>query len=414
MKMEQHSLILSAAFVVLVLIQTGSGRDLRNVTEPKIPPSCIKLKGSGVDDTKTIQTALDTCSKGKAVELSSGTFQSGPLTIPSGVGLHVQEGVTLRASTTAALYDMGDNLCGTIDDLGLGCKPFITILRATGSGIYGKGVIDGRGGSRMTGSNLTWWHLARQAVTVRKLQNNPRLIQINDSVDITVYQITLINAPFYHLTTSETYGFTVWGITINAPGSALNTDGIDPVGSQNVTIAYCNVTTGDDNVGIKALTAPSRYTSVFNNYFGHGNGISIGSETNFGVSEVTVYNLTTINTHNGIRIKSNTFRGGLVTNVLFENVCINNVQWPIYLDTRYYHMTGSGMPIFRNITIRNVKVLTNGTFIFHGFSQSNPIEVTLDDVHIKEGFKFSEHYTKITGSFAEDVSGSQCGTFGNE
>nr|ANJ43632.1 glycoside hydrolase family 28 [Peruphasma schultei] len=412
--MEQYALKLSATFVILVLIHTGSGRDLRNVTEPKIPPSCTRLTGNGVDDTNTIQRALDKCSKGKAVELSSGTFYSGPLTIPSGVGLHIPEGVTLKASTTAALYDMGDNKCGTIDDLGLGCKPFITILRATGSGIYGKGVINGRGDTRMTGSNMTWWHLAREALAVRKLQNNPRLIQINDSVDITVYQITLMNSPFYHLTTSETYGFTVWGITISAPTSALNSDGIDPVGSQNVTIAYCNVTTGDDNIGIKALTAPSRHTSVFNNFFGHGDGLAIGSETNFGVSDVTVSNLTINNAHNGIYIKSNSFRGGLVTDVLFENVCINNVQWPINLDTRYYHMTGSGVPSFRNITIRNVKVLTNGTFIFHGVSNSNPIEVTFDDVHIKKGFTFFESYTQFTGTWVEDASGSQCGHFGNE
>ncbi|XP_063240071.1 endo-polygalacturonase-like [Bacillus rossius redtenbacheri] len=410
--MQRHTFSFLAAVTTLALVYLGHARDLRHVTEPKTPPICEALKAGGTDDTRTIQSALDSCAKGKAVALSSGVFYSGPLTIPSGVSLMVGEGVTLKATTNASRYDLGSHTCGTIDEYGLGCRPFITMHGARGSGIYGKGTIDGRGGTRMAGSNITWWHLARNALAVRKLQNNPRLVQINNSADITVHGVTLTNSPFYTLVASETSGFTVWGVKIVNPSSALNTDGIDPVGCQNVTIAHCNISTGDDDVAIKALTAPSRHVSVLNNHFNHGVGMSIGSETNHGVSDVTVSGLTINGTHMGLYIKSNTFRGGLVSNVAYDNVCISNADWPVQLDANYYNIHGNHTPVFRNITLSNVRVLTNGTYIIHGLSAANPIDVTLKNVHIAKGSKFSVRNAKITGTWIEDASGS-CGYAGN-
>nr|ANJ43646.1 glycoside hydrolase family 28 [Ramulus artemis] len=411
--MQLQSLSFLATVTVFILVHHVTARDLRHVTEPKTPQACVSLKSSGKDDTVAIQKALDSCTHGKAVALSSGIFYSGPLTIPSGVSLLVEQGVTLKASTDPKLYDLGGNKCGTIDELGLGCKPFIKMHGAKGSGIYGKGTIDGRGGTKMVGSNITWWHLARNAVVVRQLQNNPRLIQINNSMDITIYQITLTNSPFYHLVAHETNGFTVWGIKIIAPFSALNTDGIDPVGTQNVTIAHCNISTGDDDIGIKALTAPTRHVSVLNNHFYGGVGMSIGSETNHGVRDVLVSGLTINSTHNGLFIKSNTLRGGLVTNITYENICVHNAGSPVQIDSNYYHYHGNNTPSFRNITIRNLKVLGNGTYIFHGLSASDPIQVTLEDVHITKGSKFSIRNSNIKGTWNEDARGS-CAFAGNE
>nr|ANJ43651.1 glycoside hydrolase family 28 [Ramulus artemis] len=405
---------LAAVFTVLVLLHTGQGRDLRTVTEPKNPPVCTTLKPSSADETKIIQDALHTCAKGKAVALSSGVFISGPLVIPSGVSLLVEKNTTLRGSTNPKLYDRGNNTCGALDNYGGGCNPLITISGATGSGIYGKGTIDGRGSSKMLGSNITWWHLARNAVTAHKQQNNPKMIYIYNSTDITLYQITVVNSPFYHIESLLTFGFTVWGITINTPGSALNSDGVDPTGSMNVTIAHCNISTGDDNIAISSLHAPSKYISVYNNYFGHGSSMGIGSGTTYGVSEVTVTNLTLNNVRYGLYIKSNTLNGGLVTNVTYDNVCIYDSPWPITLDTRYYHKTGNHTPEFKNISFNNIRVLTNGTFTLHGVSKSNLVQVSMKNVHISEGSKWSVSNAQINGTWEEDASGTSCGIPANE
>ncbi|KAJ8889760.1 hypothetical protein PR048_009263 [Dryococelus australis] len=174
-----------------------------------------------------------------------------------------------------------------------------------GSGTYGKGTIDGRGSTIMTGKSIAWCQLARNALAIRKYQNNPRLIQINNSLDVTIYQITLTNSPFYHLVAHETNGFTVWGIAIIATTYVLNGEGIDPVGTQNVTITHCNIATGDDDIAIKALTAPAKHMSVLNNNIHHSVGMAIGNECTHGVSHVLISGLTINSTYNGIFIKRN-------------------------------------------------------------------------------------------------------------
>nr|ANJ43642.1 glycoside hydrolase family 28 [Ramulus artemis] len=403
----------SIACVAVALLQVASARDLRTVTEPKTPQTCTSLKATSGDETTTIQSALDKCAKGKAVELASGTFSSGPLTIPSGVSLLVNSGVTLKALPNPTLYDLGKKTCGTLDNYGVGCKPFITIRSATGSGIYGKGTIDGQGGATMTGKSESWWKLAASAKSKNNFQNNPKLIQVNDSSDITLYQITLKNSPFYHVSTSKTHGLTIWGITIDTPSTARNTDGVDPMGSQNVTIAHCSISTGDDNVAIKAMDAPSAHISVLNNHFGTGHGMSIGSEVTYGASDVTISGLTLAGTTNGLRIKSNTFRGGVVTGVTYTNVCMTNVKHPIFLDMAYGKVTGKLTPTFRDISFTNVKVLTKGDFTFDGLSDSNPVEATVKDVHIKKGSKWIATHAKISGTYEEDATGTSCGNAGN-
>nr|ANJ43616.1 glycoside hydrolase family 28 [Medauroidea extradentata] len=408
---ESHKFLVTLIF--LALISCGAARDLRNVTEPKTPETCASLKATGGDDTKVIQKALDSCTKGKAVALSSGTFYSGPLTIPSGVNLLVDEGVTLKALTDPSLYDLGAKTCGTLNEFGVGCKAFITIHGAKSSGIYGKGTIDGQANVTMVGKNKTWWELSNDALVAGNYQNNPMLVQINDSADITVYQITLINSPFYTLTGYETNGWTVWGITILAPTTARNTDGVDPIGCQNVTIAHCYISMGDDNVAIKALTGPSRHISVLNNHFDEGRGISIGSEIPHGVSDVYVANVTLNGSVNGIHIKSNTYRGGHVRDITYDNLCVYRAQHPIYLEMDYVHLHGNRTPEFRRITINNMKALKKGEYIIYGLSESNPVQVTLNNVHVAKGSAFLERFANITGKFIIDsTSEDRCGYAG--
>ena len=58
----------------------------------------------------------------------------------------------------------------------------------------GDGVIDGRGGEKMLGSQYSWWDLAEQA-RAGGGQQVPRLIVANDSDNFTLYRITLKNSP---------------------------------------------------------------------------------------------------------------------------------------------------------------------------------------------------------------------------
>nr|ANJ43589.1 glycoside hydrolase family 28 [Extatosoma tiaratum] len=398
-----------AVLLMVSILHEGAAKDLRQVSEPKIPASCVSLKGNGGDETAALQKALNSCAKGKVVHLVSGTFVSGALTIPSGVGLWIDSDALLKASSNPKAFDSGKNICGTLNSDYTGCNPLIRITGATGSGVYGKGTIDGQGGGKMTGKGMSWWELAHEAQVKNSNENCPSLIEITNSRDITLYQITLKNSPGLHAGIRTTNGCTVWGVTINTPANARNTDGIDPSGAQNVTIAHSSISCGDDNVAIKGGFAATRHLSIVSNDFGSGYGMSIGSETYGGVSDVTVTSLTLEGTTNGLRIKSDRSRGGLVTGIVYANVCMKNVANPIVLDTAYSKTaTGNRIPEFRDIIFNNIKVLTAGKYIFDGFSDANPIEVTLNNVHIAKHSTWTTSHAKINGKYYEDASGNKC------
>src|SRR5690349_14144470 len=165
-----------------LLLTTGSlvAQDTRNVTEPVIPPVCTTLPAqltatnTGLAeadeqklDTARIQKALDHCGKGRAVALktdgSNNAFLSGPLELRQGVTLLVDKAVTLYASRDPKVYQTGPGSCGLVnEEHGAGCKPLIAIKHVSGAGIMGDGVIDGRGGTKILGKDVSWWDLAEQ------------------------------------------------------------------------------------------------------------------------------------------------------------------------------------------------------------------------------------------------------------
>lgn len=183
-------------------------QDTRDVREPTLPKSCAVLTAAaakpGRDDAPRIQKALDQCAQGGAVHLAAGgeknaAFTAGPLTLGNGVTLVADAGVTLYASTNPMLFDLGEKTCGTLDAAGKGCRPFITITGARGAGIMGDGAIDGQGGQLIDGKTETWWQIARRAQKEKLRQNVPRLIQIDNARDFTLYRITLRNSPNFHV-----------------------------------------------------------------------------------------------------------------------------------------------------------------------------------------------------------------------
>src|SRR6185369_8985488 len=177
-------------------------------------------------------------------------------------------------------------------------------------------------------------------------------------------------------------GFTAWGVMIKTPKNARNTDGIDPGPATNVTIAHCFIDTGDDNVAIKAGGKCSHMT-IAHNHFYAGHGMSIGSETDGGADTIRVSDLSIDGADNGIRIKSNSSRGGLVQDVVYSDVCIRNTKYPIYMDSDYAHYGRSGgkLPFFTGIVLRDVRVMTGGRITLQGYDEKHRLGMTFDNVY---------------------------------
>jgi polygalacturonase len=401
-----------ALFVFLTLSQAIvlPAQDTRNVIEPFFPQLCTTLDSqlqtvgrslAPADeqklDTARIQRALDKCGKGRAVMLrvdeTNNAFLSGPLELRPDVTLIVGPGVTLFASRDPALFAVSPGSCGIVSHSpgSRGCKPLISVDHAPDSAIMGDGVIDGRGGEKMLGSDDSWWDLAEQTRAGGE-QQVPRLIVANDSGNFTLYRITLKNSPNFHVVFNHADGFTVWGLKIDTPQRlARNTDGVDPGnGARNITITHSYIRAGDDNVAIKGGTAGSgpggaTNITISHDHFYWGHGMSIGSETNGGVSKIRVFDLSLDGPDNGIRIKSNGSRGGLTEDVVYDDVCIRNSPNPITLDTAYSAngpLQGDSPPTMRGITLHNVRVSGGGKITFNGYDPTHRIAATLDGVQI--------------------------------
>jgi len=388
----------SVALLVLSLA-AARAQDTRTVVEPHYPEPCATLpapftapggalpeSAEKAPETVHIQAAIDACPAGKAVVLAPdgprNIFLAGPLRLKAGVTLLVQSGTALFASRNPRDYDVQPGSCGIVAAArGAGCKPFLLAENAPGAGIMGEGSIDGRGGAELVGQKVSWWDLAHQAKVLDQSQAVPRLIVVRHSDGFTLYRITLRNSPNFHVGVEQTDGFTAWGVKIQTPKTARNTDGIDPSSSTNVTIAYCDIATGDDNVAIKTgATGAASHMSILHDHFYSGHGMSIGSGTAGGVNAVRVNDLSIDGADNGIRIKSDRSRGGVVEDVVYDNVCMRNVANPIVLNTMYTTLPGDKLPIYRNIVLHDVHAVTPGWVTFLGLDAEHRMQVMLDNV----------------------------------
>ena len=394
--------MLRLAVLLTVAASTGFAQDSRHIAEPSIPAACATLEAKigrmglsiypddeNKPDTLRIQKALDECTPGHAVVLKRASerldaFLSGPLQLRRGVVLVVDRDAYLFASRNPRDYDTRSGVCGTITQGGpRGCKALINGEGVDDAGVMGDGVIDGRGGEVMLGQKMTWWNLADLA---RKGggQNNPTLIRLNHCNNFVLYRITLLNSPNFHVGYDNGHGFTVWKVKIWSPERARNTDGIDPGNSTDVTITHSFIHTGDDQIAIKAPQgAPTTNMSIVHNHFYSGHGMSIGSTTDGGASAILVSDLTIDQADNGLRIKSNITRGGLVHDVVFEDVCIRNTPNPIFMDTSYsaHASKESGrIPVFRDIVLRNVLVQGPGKLTLDGYDPTHRVGIQFDNV----------------------------------
>lgn len=369
----------------------------REPVEPPPPQAiCRQIVAEQVgpdqsDASAMIQRALDQCRTGTMLKLvagvKGGALVSGPLQLPPGVSLWLDRGFTLYASRDPQAYDRGQGVCGRNTARGGGCRALISLDHGHDQGVYGEGVVDGQGGQSMQGRAESWWRLARRAQHEHMEENAPRLIQIRRSHDIVLEGITLRNAPNFHVSVSQTDGFTGWGMLIDTPGDARNTDGIDPASSSHVLLAHNWINTGDDNVAIKAgTTGPSRDITIIHNHFYQGHGLSIGSEVQSGVSDVHVDDLSLDGTTNGLRIKSDRSRGGLVSDISYAHVCMRHVRWPLVLDTLYNpRAEGDALPEFRDIRFSHIHALEGGQALWRGLGAGHPLRVAWQDVQVDGG-----------------------------
>jgi polygalacturonase len=435
--------LFSASLAILTLTFSASAiaQDTRTVPEPVIPPFCAMLEAHLTSvhdgtyntlatadesrlDTDRIQKAIDSCGKGKAVALgahgTANAFLSGPLELREGVTLVVNSGATLFESLDPKILELSPGSCGLVSkEPGRGCKPLISVNHVSGAGVMGGGVIDGRGGENILGKTVSAWDLGEQAMKDGGGQKVSRLIVADHADNFTLYRITLRNSPNFHVSYNAGDGFTVWGVKIdtvhriaNSPHPlSRNTDGVDPGnGSKNITITHCYFREGDDNVAIKGGAGGVTNMTVNHNHFYWGHGMSIGSETNGGVSKIRVTDLTLDGTDSGIRIKSMGTKGGLVHDIVYDDVCIRNSGRPLDITAAYAAngpVKGNSPPTFRDITLHNISVSGGGKILFDGYDHDHRAQVNLDGVFLTDAATYTYTFDNADVTFGPGGSNLQ-------
>ncbi len=408
-----------AAFVVKDDHVTIGGGEICGAGDPNLPPEprlpetvCQTVVADKTFpdedrlDTQRIQAALTACKGMGAVKLvtdgDNDAFVSGPLVVDS-VILWVDEGVTLYTSRNPEVFQETGN-CGVpgVSD-SEACQEFITVS-GTSPGIVGDGTIDGQGPEPLVGRDYSWWQLSGALRSTDGSIGNPQLINLTSgTTGFLMYRITLYDSPKFHVKITSNpadgscdtpgEGYIVWGITLLSPSKlynsrgeyiwphfARNTDGVDPGTTNRATcgVIACNtITTSDDQIAIKGGHLVKDLI-IAHNHFGTGHGMSIGSETygtqgtgpdaERGVQNVLVYDLTidadsravghdaTDADFNGIRIKSDISRGGLVENIVYRDVCLRDMTNAIMITTAYNPLfSGDHFPEFRRVEFQNVR-----------------------------------------------------------
>ena len=204
-----------------------------------------------------------------------------------------------------------------------GTSPLLSLASLHNLEISGGGSIDGQGGG--------WWPTSAGSGLY--------MIYFTSCNTVLVQNVTISNAPKQQIVFKSSKGgnITIQNITISAPSShaatpSHNTDGIDLVGT-NCLIQNCDISTGDDNIalGTSSSSVPTADILVTNCLFGDGHGMTIGSNTQGGVSNLTVTNCMFNGTDYGIRMKSDNAtsggagEGGVAQNLLYYNLWMTNI-----------------------------------------------------------------------------------------
>lgn len=373
------------------------------VSEKIIDVKQFGAKGDGKTlDTEAIQKAIDECGKAGngIVRLTEGTYLSKPIFLRSNMTLRLEKGAVLKAT------DEPNDFKNPEDETYRNPLGFVNGNDLTNITIEGQGIIDGSG--------QRWWPAAIEAKKAKQPEKlkRPRMVVLNRCVGVRIKDVTLTNSPTFHLVPRDCEDVDIVRVKIISPDESPNTDAIDPSTSRYVNISDCIIDAGDDNIAIKSghqdpahPDAACQYINVTNCKFLHGHGMSIGSETNGGVQNMTVRNCSFENTESGLRIKSARGRGGIVKNIEYSNITMKNVKAPINI-TAYYpkvpkedsaQAVTDTTPKYSRIKIINLTADSpkNAGFIV-GTPEWPITEVLLENVHIKAPKGLTIRNAKVT------------------
>lgn len=374
-------------------------------------------------NTQAIQKAIDAAAKkGGVVTFAPGQYLTGSIFLKKGVTLNIPQGVTLLGSQDLKDYPEIPSRIAGVEMVWPAA--LINILDQENVAITGQGTVDGQGKPFWD----KYWAMRKEydAKGLRWIidydAKRPRTLLVSNSSNISLKGITLQRAGFWTVHILYSKHVTADGLVIrnNIGGHGPSTDGIDIDSSSYVLVQNCDIDCNDDNFCLKAgrdwdglrVNRPTEYILIQNCVAGAGDGLfTCGSETSGGIRHVIARGLKAKGTKYGIRLKSATNRGGVVEDIVVEDIQMDGVRVPIIMtmnwNPSYSYSTlpagyteatlpehwkkmlakvepvERGTPHFRNVRISNLRATGAGEAISaEGLAVSLLENFTLENISI--------------------------------
>ncbi|MFL6415090.1 MAG: glycoside hydrolase family 28 protein, partial [Bryobacteraceae bacterium] len=366
------------------------------------------VSGGEKPATEAIRAAIGECSRasGGRVVVPPGVFLTGAIHLETNVNLHLAKDATLKFSRALNDYPVVFTRFASTECMNF--SPFIYAWEKQNIAVTGPGTLDGQADADH------WWSMReRQAATAaeggpeeddqkrlvdmgnrnvpvrervfgRGHNLRPNFVQPYRCQNVLLEDFTVINSPMWELNPVLCKNVTVRNVRIDSHGP--NNDGCDPECCEDVWISSCSFSTGDDCIAIKSgrnvdgrrVNVPCSNVVIQNCLMkdGHG-GVSIGSEVSGGIRNVFIEQCRMSSPHlqRGLRIKTNSYRGGVIDNIHFSHVMIGEVaQAAVEVD--FFYEEGKGGPFkpdVKNIFISDVSSKKSKYGIFLRGFENAPI-----------------------------------------
>lgn len=306
-------------------------------------------KGDGAqNDTPFIQAAILSCPKEGRVLIPEGVYKISSVFLKSNLNLEISKNAVLSAYTEREKFPvLPGKIVGAKDvEFNLGSwegdpldsfAGILTGIEVENVTIYGQGIVDG------CASFDNWWNNPK----VLNIAYRPKMLFLNHCTNINVVGVTFMDAPAWNLHPYFSNHLKFYNVNILSPQHSCNTDGIDPESCNDVDIAGCYFSVGDDCIAVKSgkiymgkkYKVPSQNILIRQCYMKDGHGaVTLGSEIGAGVKNILVKDCKFENTDRGLRIKLRRGRGKdcVIDAVCFQNIQMDEVKTPFVLNSFYF------------------------------------------------------------------------------
>lgn len=397
--------LLSAAIMAITLtsaVQNSASGKRYLITE-------FGAKGDSISlNTKAIQACIDQCSAngGGTVVIPKGVFTSGAIFLKKGVNLLIEKNGKLQGSTASADYPHIATRWEGVERIWIAA--LVNAIELQNIEISGKGTIDGSGMVwTQRGLELVKQQLAgAPRISPTALLPRPRLMSIQNCKNIKIEGLSLNNQASWGLFVLYSTDVDIANLKITADHGIPSSDGIDIDSSNKIHVTGTFIDVNDDCISIKSgrdedgwrVNRPAEDILIEKCHFAYGHGgVAIGSEMSGGIRNVEIRDCL-VDSQNWapIRFKTQPSRGGVVENITYRNIKLNNTRKAFEFDMAWRMIDSKpatrALPIVRNVKIINVSGTADVVGNMSGL-EASPIQgVQFENCTIKAKKGFNIRY----------------------